>query len=90
MEKKPIKVNLDNRNRVPLTKMLEGCEAKTFKIYWEEDRLILEPLVEIPERELWVYKNKDVLGAMERGLEDAKEGRVTELNLSEFLDRDHE
>ena len=47
----PIKVHLDSRNRVPLTKILGDCSAKTFSVYWENDRLVLVPLVEIPERE---------------------------------------
>lgn len=76
------KVNLDSRNRVPLTRILGDCEAKSFNIYWEKERLILEPLVEIPERELWIYKNKKALASLERGLEDAARGRVKKLDLS--------
>ena len=41
------------------------------------------PLVKIPERELWVYKNKKVLQSLEREvIQDAKEGRVNKLDLS--------
>lgn len=77
-----VKVNLDSRNRIPLTKVLGNCEAKTFDMYWEDDKLILIPLVEIPEREAWIYKNKKALGSLERGLEDAAKGRVRKLDLS--------
>lgn len=38
-----VKVNLDSRNRIPLTKVLGDCSAKTFDMYWEKDKLILVP-----------------------------------------------
>lgn len=85
---KTAKVNLDSRNRIPLTKLLVGCDAKTFRIYWESDRIILEPLAEIPERELWIYKNKKVLASLERGLKDAANGKTRKLNLKELPETD--
>lgn len=81
-----VKVNLDSRNRIPLTRVLKNCSAKTFDIYWEDDRLILVPLVEIPERESWIYKNKKALASLERGLRDAAKGRVKKLDLSTLPD----
>lgn len=56
-----VKVNLDSRNRIPLTRILGDCTAKTFDMYWEKDKLVLVPLIEIPEREAWIYKNKKAL-----------------------------
>lgn len=84
------KVNLDSRNRIPLTKVLQvhHCHATTFHIYWDSERIILEPLVEIPERELWVYKNKRVLASLERGLKDAAKGKTRKLDLSELPESD--
>lgn len=81
-------VNLDSRNRIPLTRILKGCEAKTFRIFWESERIILEPLVKIPERELWVYKNKKVQASLERGLKHAAEGKTRKLKLKELRDID--
>ena len=85
-----VKVNLDSRNRIPLTRILGDCEAKTFDMYWEEDRLILIPLVEIPEREAWIYKNKKALGSLERGLADAAKGKVKKLDLSRLSEMDED
>lgn len=83
-----VKVNLDSRNRIPLTKVLRNCEAKTFDMYWENDKLILVPMVEIPERETWVYKNKKVLASLEKGLSDAAHGKVRKLDLSTLPEMD--
>lgn len=84
------KVNLDSRNRIPLTKVLHthACSAKTFNIYWEGERIILEPLVEIPEREMWIYKNKKTLASLERGIKDAGNGKTRKLNLDELPETD--
>lgn len=85
---KHVKVNMDSRKRIPLTKVLGNCKASTFDVYWEEERLVLVPLVEIPERELWLYKNKKALASLERGLEDAAKGRVKKLDLSTLPEDD--
>ncbi len=77
-----VKVNLTESNCIPLTRILGDCSAKTFDAYWEEDRLILVPLIEIPEREAWIYKNKKALASLERGLQDAADGKVKKLDLS--------
>lgn len=81
MERMHIKVNLDSQNRIPLTRILKDCSARTFDMYWEEDKLILVSLVEIPEREAWIYKNKKALASLERGLQDAADGKVSKLDL---------
>lgn len=81
-----VKVNLDSRNRIPLTRILGDCKATTFDVYWENDRLILVPLVEIPERELWLYKNKKALASLERGIIDSAKGNVKKLDLSKLID----
>lgn len=85
-----VKVNLDSRNRIPLTKIIGHCTAKTFDMYWERDRIILIPMIEIPEREAWIYKNKKALASLERGLKDAAEGKVSKLDLSTLPDEDDE
>ena len=85
-----VKVNLDSRNRVPLTKIIGNCKAKTFDMYWEKDRIVLIPMVEIPEREAWIYKNKKALASLERGLKDAAEGKVSKLDLSTLPDDEDE
>lgn len=85
-----IKVNLDSRNRIPLTRMLNNCKAKTFDMYWENDKIVLVPLIEIPEREAWIYKNKTALACLEKGLQDAAEGKFRKLDLSTLPEIDED
>lgn len=38
-----------------------------------------DPLAHIPDREKWVYENKEVYEKIRRGIEDAEAGRVSYL-----------
>lgn len=71
-----LRLNLDARQRVNLTKLLPDFDVHTVLAYKEGDKIILEPLAEIPARELWLYKNKEALEAVETGLKQIKEGKV--------------
>jgi hypothetical protein len=44
----------------------------------KDNRLILEPYVEVPAREKWLFDNKAALKKVKQGLKDAVEKRVTE------------
>lgn len=35
----------------------------------------------IPERERWLYENKEALASVEQGLRESKQGRVREVEL---------
>lgn len=50
-------------------------------MYWKQDKLNLISLVEISESESWIYKNKKALASLEKGLEEAAEGKVKKLDL---------
>ena len=43
----------------------------------EQGRLVLEPFVEIPERERWLYNNPEALAAVKQGIADSEAGRVS-------------
>ena len=78
--KQHIKINMDNLQRVSLTRLLSKEERKlfsSFRAYKEEDgRIILEPLIEVPAKEHWIYKNPVALASLMQGIEDAKAGRI--------------
>ena len=63
-----IKLTIDSRKRISLTKLLPAGKISSVKAYKEEDRIILEPMVEIPAREVWLYENKAALEKVKKGL----------------------
>lgn len=78
--RKEVKINMDNFQRVSLTRLLSKEERRlfsSFKAYKEDDgRIVLEPYVEVPAKEHWIYKNPAALAALMQGMEDAKAGRI--------------
>lgn len=74
---------MDDRNRLTLGEIFKGY--KRVRLY-KNDRgeVLLQPVVEIPASELWLFQNKDALESIQRGLKDASEGKITKLNLDEL------
>lgn len=71
-------VRPDAKGRVTLGKLAKGVSS--YRLHQESDgRLVLEPYVEIPERERWLYKNPAALAAVEAGLRDVAAGRIVSL-----------
>ena len=81
-----IRVKLDSRNRVPLTQVLPKVHSDLFHMYKEGERIILEPISEIPTHELWLYKNPTILAEVMLGIEQSLRGETVEMkiNFSEF------
>ena len=63
-----IKLTVDSRKRVSLTKLLPEGNISSVRAYKDDQRIILEPMVEIPAREAWLYKNKAALDKVRKGL----------------------
>ena len=63
-----IKLTVDSRKRISLTKLLPRKKVSSVRAYKENDRIILEPMVEIPAREVWLYENKAALEKVKKGL----------------------
>lgn len=70
------RLTLDARKRISLAKLLPDCEVCSIKAYFEGDRIILEPMAEIPAHELWLYKNPKALKDVQEGLQQSKEGKI--------------
>jgi len=72
---KRVSVKVDSRNRISLTKVSKKI-ASSFYAHEEDGRIILEPIVEIPAREAWLFKpeNKEILEKIKRGLKQKTPG----------------
>lgn len=80
MRKQTNKIQMDNKFRVCLGNFLSKEERNllsSFRVYRQEDgKIVLDPLIEIPAREHWIYKNPEALASLMRGIEDLKAGRI--------------
>ena len=52
------------------------------RAYKENDRIILEPMVEIPAREVWLYENKTALEKVKKGL--SQKGTIKQGSFSKY------
>lgn len=71
-----LRLTLDGRKRISLAKLLPGYDVSSFKAYTEGNKIILEPMAEIPAHELWLYKNPQALKDVKEGLQQSKEGKT--------------
>ncbi len=76
-----LRLTLDGRKRISLAKLLPDYDVCSFRAYTEGNKIILEPMAEIPAHELWLYKNPQVLKDVQEGLQQSKEGKVRKRGL---------
>jgi hypothetical protein len=72
---KALTIRPDAKGRIALGKLAHGVSsfhATTDK----RGRIILEPYMEIPVSEKWLFENKPALAAVKAGLDQADKGRV--------------
>lgn len=72
---------VDEKRRLTVGEPLQA--GYRVKVYKNEDdgTFLLVPLVEIPEREMWLYKNKKALKMVLDGIKAAEEGDLYKLDL---------
>lgn len=83
-------VRPDSKGRITLGRLAKGVSG--YKVTETEDhKIILEPQVEIPAREKWLYDNKTAHRKVAQGLQDAAEGRLVKKgSFSKYTDDDAE
>lgn len=92
--RKQSKVQLDNKFRICLGNFLskeEREQLSSFRVTRQEDgKIVLDPMIEIPADEHWIFKNPKALASLKQGIEDAKAGRIVHVNIdfSQFLTED--
>jgi hypothetical protein len=76
--KGPYRLRPDAKGRITLGKLAEGVSS--YRVRRQKDgKILLEPFVEIPAEERWLWENKEALKAVKQGLADAKAGRMVSL-----------
>jgi len=63
-----ISLNIDSKKRVSLTKLLPPGNIRSVQAYTEGHRIVLEPMMEVPVEEAWLFKNRDSLKKVLTGL----------------------
>jgi len=74
---------IDGRKRLTLAELPKG--SKRVRIY-KNDRgeVLLQPVIEIPASEAWLFKNEEALESVKKGLKEASEGKISKLNLKDL------
>ena len=67
-----------------LTKLLPNTGISSFRAYSKDHKIILEPLVEIPANEVWLYKNKKALNKVQKGL--SQNGSIWRGSFAKYVD----
>jgi hypothetical protein len=74
---------IDERNRLTLGELMRGY--KRVRLYKNErGDILLQPVVEIPASELWLYQNRDAIESVLKGIKDASEDKISRLDLGEL------
>ena len=68
--KKETVIKIDSRNRITIPKELTKNLSHLYKIYVINEKIILEPIMEIPKEELWLFdpKNKVIVDELKEAL----------------------
>ena len=81
---KAINLSVDSRKRISLNKLLPDVPVSSVRAYQDGGKIILEPMVEIPAREAWLYHNENALGKVKTGL--TEQGTIKRGSFAEYLE----
>jgi hypothetical protein len=73
-------LKLDNKKRITLGKFAANNVSSYDVEVKDNGVIVLYPKVEIPAEELWIFQNKEVANSIKQGIDDAKNGKVSELS----------
>jgi hypothetical protein len=81
----PGTVKPDSKKRVVLPKCTVTKEAVTYKVYINRcGQIVLDPLVQIPASEAWLFKNPVALALVKKGLAEAAKGKISKIKRSDL------
>lgn len=76
---------IDDRNRILIGDAIKSLidVVQRFKIFKNTNGdILLRPVVEIPARELWLFKNKKALKSVKKGIKQSSQGKTKKLDMS--------
>ena len=81
-------VRPDSKGRITLGKLAREYSGYTMKES-ADGTILLEPLVELPAREAWLFKNKEALASVEKGLKQSAERKTKSLgSFAQYAEED--
>lgn len=67
-------VQPDGRGRISLGMPASG---KSYRVLInDEGQILLDPVVPVPERELWLWNNPDAISSVRKGMQQVAQGEV--------------
>ena len=63
-----ISLTIDSKKRISLNKLLPPGNIRSVRAYTKGHRIVLEPMMEVPVEEAWLFENKDALKKVLTGL----------------------
>jgi hypothetical protein len=63
-----ISLTVDSKKRISLTKLLPPGNIRSVRAYTDGLRIVLEPMIEVPVDEAWLFENRDSLKKVLTGL----------------------
>jgi hypothetical protein len=84
VERGTYRLRPDAKGRITLGKLAEGVSSYRARRQ-KNGTIVLEPFVEIPADERWLYENERALEDVKAGLEDAKAARLKRMTFKKFL-----
>ena len=67
---KTVNLPVDSRKRISLSKLLPDLPVSSVRAYLDDGKIIIEPVVEIPAREAWLYQNEKAIESVRTGLSE--------------------
>ncbi len=63
-----ISLTIDSKKRISLTKLLPPGNIRSVRAYRDGHRIVLEPMMEVPVEEAWLFENRDSFKKVLTGL----------------------
>ncbi len=78
-----ISLTIDSKKRVSLSKLLPPGNIRSVRAYTDGLKIILEPMVEVPIEDVWLFENREDLKKVLTGL--SQEGGINRGSFAKYV-----